>query len=271
MGRKSILVLACFILGVYAATIYLGLKHFHPSTWGDSRQLVVWQAWQLSSLPAIPPGARGDSVRYGRLLFTQTALFAPTYASANVTCSNCHLAEGTAPYASPMVGLPALFPMFNARAGHMISLKDRIEECFTRSENGRPLPYDSREMTALVDYIHWLSQPEPQNKAFTGRGLVSLPDLKPDPTNGASIYASQCAGCHSTNGTGRPPLMPPLWGDKSFNDGAGMNGVPKMAAFVQHNMPQNRTGTLSPQEAYDVAAYVHSMPRPKFNQAYKKY
>ena len=54
-------------------------------------------------------------------------------------------------------------------------------------------------------------------------------------------------------------------------DGAGMNSVQKMAAFVQHNMPQNRMGILSPQDAYDVSAFIHTQPRPAFNQEYKSF
>ncbi len=170
-----------------------------------------------------------------------------------------------------MVDIPRLFPMYNKRAGHMISLKDRIQECFTRSENGHPLPYDSQQMNALVAYIQWLSQPEPMRKPFSGRGLIDLPPLKPDPKNGEKIYAVQCAGCHGEDGAGSMPSMPPLWGLGSFNDGAGMHSISKMARFVKYNMPQNRRGMLSVQEAYDVSAYIHSKPRPIFNQAYKKY
>jgi len=50
-----------------------------------------------------------------------------------------------------------------------------------------------------------------------------------------------------------------------------MNNINKMAAFVQHNMPQNRMGILSAQEAYDVAGFVHAQPRPVFNTAYKNF
>ena len=50
-----------------------------------------------------------------------------------------------------------------------------------------------------------------------------------------------------------------------------MNGIEKMAAFVQFNMPQNRRGILSAQDAYDVAAFLHTMPRPAFNTAYSRY
>ena len=66
-------------------------------------------------------------------------------------------------------------------------------------------------------------------------------------------------------------MFPPLWGPDSFNDGAGMHGVRKMAAFVQHNMPQNRPGILTPQDAYDVAGFIHKQPRPAFNPAYKNF
>jgi len=104
-----------------------------------------------------------------------------------------------------------------------------------------------------------------------GRGLISLKELAPDPQRGHEIYLAQCAGCHGRDGEGRAPLFPPLWGPDSFNDGAGMHGVQKMAAFVQHNMPQNRAGVLSTQDAFDVSAYIHSRPRPKFNEAYKHF
>jgi thiosulfate dehydrogenase len=50
-----------------------------------------------------------------------------------------------------------------------------------------------------------------------------------------------------------------------------MNNLQKMAAFVQHNMPQNRMGILSPQDAYDVSASVQLQPRPAFNKAYKHF
>jgi thiosulfate dehydrogenase len=108
-------------------------------------------------------------------------------------------------------------------------------------------------------------------RPFQGAGLITIPDLKANPKRGAEIYSTQCAGCHGQFGEGNPPLFPPLWGEKSFNDGAGMNNVHKMAAFVQHNMPQNRMGILSLQDAFDVSAYIHTKPRPRFNHDFNKY
>ena len=267
-GARTVSVL---IVVVYATAVFLGLRSERVVALLHPGNPVVWAAWKAPDRATIPAGPSGDSIRYGIHLFEETPWYAAAYTGNKLNCNNCHTQGGTAPHASPMVGLPPLFPMYNKRAGHMITLKDRIQECFTRSENGKPLPYDSREMNALVDYIVWLSQKQPSRKPFTGRGLVTLPDLKPDPVHGAQIYASQCAGCHGANGAGYLPQFPPLWGPQAFNDGAGMDGTDKMAAFVQYNMPQNRPGILSPQDAYDVSAFVHAQPHPAFNQAYKNY
>jgi thiosulfate dehydrogenase len=50
-----------------------------------------------------------------------------------------------------------------------------------------------------------------------------------------------------------------------------MNGVANMAAFVQHTMPADKPGSLSAQESYDVAAFIHSKPHTAFQQAYARY
>jgi len=55
-----------------------------------------------------------------------------------------------------------------------------------------------------------------------------------------------------------------VWGADSFNDGAGMNRLITAANFVHSNMPQ---GAITPirapaGDAWDVAAFVVSQPRP---------
>jgi thiosulfate dehydrogenase len=269
MGKRPVILVAALVVVLYVTVIAIGLRVRDLAiNWPNASPLAA-RAWQ--SPHTIPSGALGESVRRGSLLFNETSLYAAQYSKAKLSCASCHAQGGIQPYASPMVGLPQLFPMFNARAGHIISLKDRIEECFVRSQNGKPLAYNAPEMLALVDYISWLSQPQPLRLPYIGRGLVRLPELTPNPAHGAEIYAAQCAGCHGSDGRGRLPMFPPLWGPDSFNDGAGMNGIPKMAAYVQHNMPQNRMGILSAQDAYDVAAFIHAQPRPTFNPAYKSF
>jgi thiosulfate dehydrogenase len=41
-----------------------------------------------------------------------------------------------------------------------------------------------------------------------------------------------------------------------------MSRIERAASFIRHNMPQTAPGTLTDQEAFDLAAYVNSMPRP---------
>jgi len=270
-GKGLLIGGAAFVALLYGAAIVGGLAIRDLKFDRNEISIHPGMAWTPPAESSIPHGPLGDSIRLGRLLFTQTPLYASEHIKAKINCSDCHAAGGMQPFASPVVGVPALFPMFNQRAGHVISLKDRIQECFVRSENGTPIDYDGEQMQAIVNYINWLSTPEPHRQKFQGRGLVSLPSLTPNPVHGAEIYASQCAGCHGRQGEGSLPMFPPLWGPNSFNDGAGMNGIPKMAAFVQHNMPQNRMGILSAQEAYDVSAYIHAQPRPAFNPAYAKF
>jgi thiosulfate dehydrogenase len=228
-------------------------------------------AWAPPDPSTIPAGPEGDSIRAGMSIFNQTSRYAAPYVGNKLSCTDCHLGGGTQAYASPMVGMPGIFPMYNTRARKVISLEDRVQECFTRSENGRPLQYNGPEMIAVVSYIHWLSIGQVDGKAFLGRGFVKLPAFTADPVHGQKIYTDRCAACHGTDGAGKPPILPALWGPDSYNDGAGMSQVPKMAAFVQHNMPQNHPGTLTAQESYDVAAYVNGKPRPKFNQDYSGY
>jgi thiosulfate dehydrogenase len=265
------LVLAALIAVLYVGTVVVGLRtkslslfHAHAGTGGAAQ-------WQPPARSTIPAGRKGESIRFGERIFNETPLYAAQFTGAAVSCGSCHAEGGIQPWASPVVGVAAAFPMYSKRAGRMISLRDRVEECFVRSENGRPLAFDAPEMQAVVDYIDWLSQPQPSRQPYTGRGFITLPDTKADSVRGARLYTEQCAGCHGEHGEGNPPLFPPLWGPRSFNDGAGMNDVTKMAAFVQHNMPQNRMGSLSAQDAYDVAAFIHAQPRPRFNPAFAAY
>jgi len=277
MRRPLVISIIALIVLLYGGAIAVGLRVRNLRVLSefpeDATRDAAFQRlnWKPPSESSIPKGPHGDSIRRGQAIFNETPLFASHFTGGKVSFANCHAEGGIQPFASAVVGVGATFPQFNQRAGHVISLEDRIQECFVRSENGKPLDYQGAEMRAIVDYITWLSTPEPGRKPYVGRGLVKLANLTPDPVRGKAIYAEQCAGCHGDNGEGKPNVFPPLWGPDSFNDGAGMHGIPKMAAYVQHNMPQNRMGILSAQEAYDVSAYIHQQPRPAFNPAYKKF
>ena len=95
-----------------------------------------------------------------------------------------------------------------------------------------------------------------------------------DPVAGKQVYASTCVACHSENGQGvrrgKPGdangyQFPPLWGPDSYNTGAGMARVTLAAGFIKGNMPSGIThvnAILTDEQAFDVAAYVNSQPRP---------
>jgi thiosulfate dehydrogenase len=223
------------------------------------------KAWVAPDPATIPAGPLGDSIRLGLHVFNETPKYAERYVGNKLSCTHCHIDGGTVSKGMPMVGLPGIFPMYRDREKAVITFEERIEQCFQRSETGHRVPNDGPEMTGLVAYAQWLSKDQVAGRPFPGRALVNLPELNGDAAKGSQIYVEQCAICHGAEGAGKPPAVPALWGPDSYSDGAGMNQIPKMAAFVQHNMPQNQPDSLTPQEAYDVAAYVHSKPHVVFN------
>jgi thiosulfate dehydrogenase len=252
-------------------TVAAAFALHYPIVSGGSRgRLRAAQAQPANAQPTIDK-QQAELIQRGKLIFDKTSEYASAFVGNKLACNDCHIQSGTAAYAVLMIDLAGLFPMFSRRAGYLITLQNRIQECFCRSEAGRPLPETSGEIQALVAYIDWLSRNEVKGKPYEGRGFVKLPTLAGDPVKGEPVYASQCAGCHGRNGAGVPPVMPPVWGPDSYNDGAGMNDPAIMAPFLLHSLPQDHPGTLTPQQAYDIAAYIHTKPRPRFNQAYRSY
>jgi thiosulfate dehydrogenase len=77
------------------------------------------------------------------------------------------------------------------------------------------------------------------------------------------VFANKCAFCHGSDGLGTM-AAPPVWGPQSYTIAAGMARVSVAAAFIKSNMPRARGWSLSDDDAYDVAAYVNSQPRPDF-------
>jgi len=221
--------------------------------------------------------AHAEQLVRGMRLNLETKDLLPGHVGDQLNCSSCHLNAGTVADGSPYVGVSAFFPSYGARAGKVITLEDRINGCFRRSMNGKPLPKDSPDMQAMVAYFDWMKRETKPEDKVAGRGIGKIDrSIKPDPENGKRIYAEQCAVCHGENGEGLrnaagKMVYPPLWGDESFNIGAGMARTYTAAAFVKRNMPIGfhgkfplGQGGLSDQEAVDVAEYFSHQPRPDF-------
>ena len=77
---------------------------------------------------------------YGLRLMAQTHRLLPKNVGDALDCNSCHLDGGTIAKASPYFGVVNLFPMYNKRAGRVISIEDRLNGCFQRSMHGAPLP-----------------------------------------------------------------------------------------------------------------------------------
>lgn len=201
------------------------------------------------------------SVRRGRALLRHTRDSLPRHVGNQLQCVSCHPADGTRPNAMPWVGIYVRFPQFRARAGTTQLIEDRINDCFKRSMNGRPLVPESRDMRDIVAYLAFLSSGYPQFAQVEGQSVPPVPPLEGDTVRALATFATKCAACHGPEGLGTV-LAPPLWGPQSFNIGAGMSRVRTAAAFIKQAMPQNAPGTLSDQEAYDLARLITSRPRP---------
>jgi thiosulfate dehydrogenase len=227
--------------------------------------------------PGAPTAPDFDPIDYGRKLVTETfAEIGPEvpdparrFTGNNLACQNCHLDGGLNPNALPLAGAFKAYPKFHERDGRVISIVERVNECMTRSMNGRALPEESREMAALLAYLRSIADTPPT----AALEVEPAPHIG-EPTRGAQVFAAVCAACHQSDGLGkrrgvpgdaRGYEFPPLWGPDSFNAGAGMNNARNLVGFVQRNMPRGTDPEhpqLSWQEAADVAAYVRSQPRP---------
>jgi thiosulfate dehydrogenase len=224
---------------------------------------------QLYDPQALPSGPAGDSIRLGHDVMEHTQKYLPKNVTAGMSCTACHVAGGTAKRGGSFIGVYGRFPQWNKRAKRMIALQDRLAECFLYSMNGTPPAYSSKEMVAMVAYIAYLSRNVPVGtpQAADDRFVVPLPSASPNVAHGAALYAQKCSSCHGAGGAGVAGTFPPLWGAKSFNSGAGMAHIDRMAGFVRYNMPQNAPGTLSMNDSYDVAAYVLTHERPRFRKS----
>ena len=221
--------------------------------------------------------ANAQQLVRGMRLHLETKDLLPQNVGNALNCTSCHLNAGTVADGSPFVGVSAFFPSYAPRAGRVITLEDRINGCFRRSMNGKPLPPESPDMKAMVAYFDWMKRETKPDGKVPGRGVGKIDrKLQPNPENGKRIYADQCAVCHGKDGEGLQKadgryVYPPLWGDASFNIGAGMARTYTAAAFVKRNMPIGfhgkfplGQGGLSDQEAVDVAEYFSHQPRPDF-------
>lgn len=231
------------------------------------------QAYNQLQFNLVDPNDSPEPIRelakLGFRAMIETKKYAPEYVGNDLKCTNCHFAGGNTtggPQGSiSLAGVATKYPDLDYTSGKVIDLQGRINNCFMRSLNGKPLPLDSELMLAFVTYLHWISKNLPVYGDVPWLGLQLLNSKhEGDPEKGKKIFDKYCALCHLEKYQGEI-YPPPLWGNGAFNDAAGMAKMPKLSSFIYWNMPYNdETPLLTEDEAIDVASYILAQPRPHF-------
>jgi thiosulfate dehydrogenase len=224
---------------------------------------------------AYPAGEFGEAVKRGEAIFHDTKTNAGRFVGNDMSCASCHLDDGRRADSTPMWAAWGLYPAYRKKNGRVSTMAGRLQGCFTFSMNApaseaghAPDPLDP-VIVELESYIYWLATGAPVGVKLKGQGYPELaePALPPDLARGEAIYEAECMICHGESGQGMPDpdarqAFPPLWGDQSYNWGAGMHRTNTAAAFIRANMPFGKPDTLSEQEAWDVALFINSQERP---------
>ena len=252
-------------------------------------------AWEYPNNPLTDPtlgnSRTADNIRWGFRIFTDTPGEAPNFSGGGMSCNNCHLNGGQRELSLPLVGVAAMFPEYNRRAGRMFSLEDRIVGCFYRSQNatgpiepGVDTPTDahlgivlptpeSEEVLALSAYLRWLSRgfepgvsaPWRRQNTIEMANRIPVEDL--DPMRGEALFKEHCINCHGEDGQGvqiGDKKAGPQWGPGSWNDGAGAARIYTLAGIIRFAMPYMNPGSLTDEEAQQISAYINSKPRPSY-------
>jgi thiosulfate dehydrogenase len=288
--NKLMLIIVILIIGIISIPliIYYGnqpvkvqknnLNSSYSSASTNSAEKLYWTASDVESITDLKLKA---SVSYGKELISHTSKYLGPKGSVlqmsnGLNCQNCHLDAGTKVWGNNFGSVASLYPKYRARSGTIESIYKRINDCFQRSLNGIALDTNGKEMQSIKAYITFIGSNVEKGKKAEGSGFKDLDFLEraANPENGNKVYIAKCQSCHQENGQGvfnselSEYTYPALWGEHSFNDGAGLYRISNFAKFVKYNMPQGanyQNPMLSDEEAWDVAAFVLSRDRPHIN------
>lgn len=229
-------------------------------------------------------GEERKMIMYGEELIAHTSKYlgpkgSVVQISNGMNCQNCHLDAGRRAWGNNYSAVYSTYPKFRARSNSVENIYKRVNDCLERSLNGQGLDTNSYEMQSIYAYMKWVGKDVQKDKRPWGVGLPKLTFLNraADPGKGKIVYQSVCATCHGDNGqgimepNGEMYTYPPLWGEHSYNDGAGLYRLSGFASYAKNNMPYNQAShkypILTDEEAWDVAAFVNSQPRPHKDQS----
>lgn len=276
MSLKSIIIfsLIIFLITLFSTFLSSCKSSTDKEIINDSIPEAPWYGWNKYQIKP-----EDSLVRLGHDLIENTSYyFGPKGKVAAITngmnCQNCHMQGGIIPWGNNFSAVIISYPKFSYRSGKMMSISRRVNDCFERSLNGIAIDTNSREMQAIIAYMHWLGDDVPHGKKPLGSGIMKLKYLEraADPVKGQVVFINNCQKCHGKNGEGKFNedasgfIYPPLWGPNSYNTGAGFYRISNLAGFVKNNMPFEESNyehpKLTDEEAWDVAAFINSQPRP---------
>ncbi len=276
----AVLLVAAMVIAVF--TLLTPQENVKPVAPAKVAPDNAWVAPVINNDTSLAPDTK-NLLMYGQDLIAHTAkYFGPkgvvSHTSNGMNCQNCHLDAGRKSWGNNFGAVAANYPRYNPRAGRLQSIYGRINDCFQRSLNGRPVDTATREMRAMFAYIRWLGRAVAPNSRPVGSGVEKIAFINRAalPDSGRLVYAAKCAVCHGQSGggllsaTGLEYAYPPLWGANSYNTGAGLYRLSGFAGFVKNNMPYLQATHAKPvltiSQAWDVAAFVNAQPRPGYDQ-----
>jgi len=276
VGFFLLLITICLFLFLYRSGVFE--KSIGYVDIAKSPSDIYYENYDVSTLNN---SKKNLEIKYGYEIFIKTPNYIGpnsedvdnVYSGNRLSCNNCHLLGGTKAFSGPLIGIINRFPQFRGRENKMGTIEERINGCMERSMNGRVLPVEGREINALIAYLKWLSRFSPADGKIEGQGYskIELPNRAVDLERGEATFRTVCSVCHGVNGRGLYNeklgiyTYPPLWGEDSFNNGAGMTRVITAAQFIKSNMPYGTTYLnpfLTDEDAYDVAGFINQQQRP---------
>lgn len=279
---KSNWQLVIIVMAIVVVALIETIRVIKPSNNGVLSQTLNDNAWVPPSLfvDNLLEGEEREMVIYGEDIIANTSrYFGPNGSVAAITngmnCQNCHLNAGRKNWGNNYSTVFSSYPKFRERSGSTETIYKRVSDCFERSLNGTAPDSSSKEYQAIHAYIKWVGQDVKKGEKPIGSGIEKLPFMEraADPIKGKDVYTVQCQSCHGKNGEGLLSLnqvsyeYPPLWGEHSYNNGAGLFRLSNFAGYIKSNMPFKQSThdspKLSTEEAWDVAAFVNSQPRPQ--------
>jgi thiosulfate dehydrogenase len=290
--------MACVLLGLIACSrqenVWKPQAHYKLNGPLVPADVTMVAAWDVPKNPltdrSLDQSKLSKEIQWGYRLFMNTPAEATRFVPGQVSCTNCHVNAGQRERALPLVAIAGAFPEYSKRAGRLITLADRIVDCLLRSENatgklerdagGHPLAgvdmlptTTSKEVLALSAYLTWLSRGYGIGATPSWRGQNSIapaaliPVASLNPARGEALFKEHCTTCHGPDGQGvfiGDKRAAPLWGANSWNDGAGASRVYTLAGIIRYTMPYLNPGSLTDEEAQQLAAFINSKSRPSY-------